>query len=140
MTREDTIKLLKKEEAKMAHLRTDMAETMYERGIGAVLWGENVFGCADYPLVSDASSLTHEVHGLAMNEHGVICAVIDFPGHTQITGVRNLAPEDVGTQLTPDMMLDGGTPEEWGVLHDCFTLALQLLYDRRMEESPQPWC
>ena len=28
MTREDTIKLLKKEEAKMAHLRTDMAETM----------------------------------------------------------------------------------------------------------------
>ena len=79
MTREDTIKLLKKEEAKMAHLRTDMAETMYERGIGAVLWGENVFGCADYPLVSDASSLTHEVHGLAMNEHGVICAVIDFP-------------------------------------------------------------
>ena len=139
MTREDTIKLLKKEEAKMAHLRTDMAETMYERGIGAVLWGENVFGCADYPLVSDASSLTHEVHGLAMNEHGLICAVIDFPGHTQITRVRNLAPEDVGTQLTPDMMLDGGTPEEWGVLYDCFALALQVLYARRLEESPQPW-
>lgn len=126
-------RIIDEENAQGRQERGMIAGLLTERKLGALIWGENVFGCTDYPLISDKDSRTHTVRGVAVNDDGTADALIRFPDGEAITGVRGLNPTEAKVQAPADIRCDAGLPEQWGILLDCVRTALQVLTAERVD-------
>lgn len=131
--------ILDKEEAHSVGVRASICRHMEALGYGAVIWGQNIFGTTNYPLISDQNGKEYGVHGLAMNNAGSVCAVVAYPGGREETGVKAYTLAEAARLITPSSLMCEGSPEEWDVLGDCFQTVLQILKADRTEHQPLPW-
>lgn len=135
----DNKEILNQQTQRVEQMKNGVIEQMQCLGAAAILWGENLFGSTSYPLLADADGRNHDVHGLYLTKDGVLKALIAYPGGQQITGVKLLSPQKAAEVITPQMVLDGGIPEEWAVLCDSFEVAAQVLKAQKDEDAPQAW-
>ncbi|MCM1005658.1 MAG: hypothetical protein NC402_05100 [Prevotella sp.] len=131
--------ILQKEDAHSVAVRQNMARQMSALGYGALLWSENVFGSTNYPLITAPDGSTYNVHGLRLNNEGGVCAIIDYPTKEYITGVKAYTSDEASKLISPAMLICSGLPEEWDILGDCFSTAIQIMKTEKGEEQPLPW-
>lgn len=131
--------ILDREEAHSVGVRASICRHMEALGYGAVLWGQNVFGTTNYPLVSDQNGKEYGVHGLAFDPGGSVCAVIAYPEGKEEAGVKAYSVDEAARLISPSILMCVGTPEEWDVLGDCFQTVLQILKADHIEQQPLPW-
>lgn len=131
--------ILAKEEVQAMDAREAMGRKLTSMGAGAVVWGGNVFGTTEYPLISDASGKTHLCQGVGVNAKGEVYAVIDFPAQGDNDGVELIKAHQASERIKKGMMLTSGTPEQWDILRDCLQVALKVLGAERREDAPMPW-
>lgn len=120
-------------------VREQIAHQMKALGYGALLWGQNVFGTTNYPLISDSSGRTFNAHGIRLTERGDIFAIINYPQDEYITGVKSYTEQDAERFFTSSMLDGAGSPEEWSILGDCFSTALHVLKAEQRKDAPAPW-
>lgn len=131
--------ILEKEERRSESVRNEMSRQMQSLGYGAVVWGANLFGSADYPLISAEAGRIYNVHGICRDESGNVMAVISNPSDMEVEGVMSYTPEQAERLISHSSLTDEGTPEEWEILGDCFATAVQQLSVKEHEDRPLPW-
>lgn len=131
--------IIAREELHSVGVRDNIARQMKSSGYGAMLWGESVFGSTNYPLVTADSGRSYNVHGLRLNPNGSVCAIIAYPEGVDVTGVKTYTPQEADRLFSPEHQMCSGTPEEWDILGDCFSTALQVVKTETHEEQPLPW-
>lgn len=127
--------IIDEENAQGRQERNMIAGLLGERKLGALVWGENVFGCTDYPLIADKDGRNHVVHGVVLNDDGTAAALIRFPDGESIVGVRGLNATEAKVQAPPEVRCNAGLPEQWGILLDCVRVALQKLTAERVDSD-----
>lgn len=131
--------ILQREESHSVAVRNDICRQMEALHYGAVLWDENVFGTTNYPLISDPAGYEYNVHGLALDGVGALCAVVRYPAGANANGIEAYTPDQAARLIKPSDTMCEGTPEEWDILGDCFQTVLQILRAEKIEEQPLPW-
>lgn len=131
--------ILKEEDKQGLQVRQNIARQLDALKYGAIMWGESVFGSTNYPEISDEMGHTYNVHGLRLNLNGGVCAIIDYPTGEYITGVKGYSQDEAEKLITPSMLICSGMPEEWEVLGDCMSTAIQILKGENEEKQPLPW-
>lgn len=137
---EDLIKKFR-EEGKEA--RQSILEDMQHRGFAAIVWGENLFGSTDYPLI-DNGGREVSLKGFRVTSPDTVTAIIGLPDDLDIVGVRTFsegeADKVLGTMANSlASYANEGTPEQWEVGADCYKVALEYLKTKKEEKADTWW-
>lgn len=111
--------------------RNYIMKDMTEKGYGAILWGENLFGSTNYPLI-DFNGKETPIKGFRLSAPDKLLAVVGLHDNIEVTGVKTYtmaeADRDLGTVAhDQDYYTDGGSPEQWEIAADCYKVAIQTL-------------
>ncbi len=131
--------IMAEEQKQSEQVREQIAQQLKALGYGALLWGENVFGTTNYPLISDDSGRNFNVHGVRLMENDEVYAEIAYPSGENITGVKGFYSQDAAGLIQPSALVATGSPEEWEILGDCFATAIQILKAQGQKDRPMPW-
>ena len=135
--------ILNQEKTQEQEARNYILNDMIARGLGAILWGSNLFGSTDYPLIDNGETET-SLKGFRLAAPGKLVAVIAYPENIDITGVKSFTPEEADQQLgtvahDQGYYTDGGTPEQWEIAEDCYKVALKALDAEKDESKLNSW-
>lgn len=132
-----------KVDAQGASARDSILKDMESHGYGAVIWGENIFGTTDYPLM-ERDGHEMELRGFRLAAPGQLVAIVALPDSLEVTGVRILSPVDadrvMGTMRHfQDYYDTGGSPEEWEVAADCYRVAIETYKAEKRASQASSW-
>ena len=132
-TNENNLKNLEKElEQEGMKARKSILSDMNKKGYGAVIWGENLFGSTDYPLIENTEGKDVSLKGFRVISPDKIVAITGLPDGLDITGAKALTPGETDKLLgtvahDQGFYDDGGSPEQWEIAADCYKVALETI-------------
>lgn len=134
------VEMERKVDDKAVRARDFIMRDMKQRGFGALLWGANLFGSTDYPLI-DMNGKEKPLKGFRLAGPGQLVGVVSLPDSIDITGVKAYTPMEadriIGTVAHGQNFYDtGGTPEEWMVAADCYRTAVHTLDAEKIADRP----
>lgn len=123
--------------------RCSIMKDMLHRGYGAIVWGANVFGSTDYPLI-DRNGRAVSLKGFRLEAQDKLVAITGLPDALDVVGVRAFTPMEADKVLgtmshDQGYYTSGGTPEEWEIAADCYKVALKTLEAQKEEHDATTW-
>lgn len=123
--------------------RQSIADDMASRGMGAIVWGENLFGSTDYPLFSyNGKDVT--LRGFRLVASQKVVAIVSLPDSLDIVGAHSYTPEQVdkifgNLNHSQGYYSEDGTPEQWSVGADCYKVAIADLNAKKQQKANTWW-
>lgn len=123
--------------------RRSIMKDMIKHGYGAIVWGANVFGSTEYPLI-DRDGKEVSLKGFRLEANDKLVAITGLPDTLDIVGVKAYTPMEadkfLGTMShTQGYYTDGGTPEEWAIAADCYKVAIETLEEQKKHDAATTW-
>lgn len=125
-------------------LKSQVINDMNKRNIGAIFWNKYLFGSTSYPLINGVDGKEYEVKGLCLDKYGVLYAISKYPSMAAVPEVKTYSPKETIKKILADVGSDvtlnsEGSPEQWGILCDCYNVAVQTLIAEKDKTESERW-
>lgn len=135
--------LEQKYEAAGEEARNYIMHDMEKRGYDAIVWGANLFGSTDYPLI-DFNGKDTTLKGFRLIGTNRLVAIVGLPDSLNVTGVKTFSSAEADNKLgtvahDQNFYDDGGTPEQWEVAADCYKVAVEMIARRNTANQAEAW-